>query len=64
MPSSFMNFCRVTDLKKCVKLKFASEISIKKMNHKKTNISEMKTINGFINVIIEEISTLTSHITV
>jgi hypothetical protein len=28
MPSSFMNFCRVPDLKKCVKIKFANEISI------------------------------------
>jgi hypothetical protein len=35
MPSSFMIFCRVPDLKKCVKLKFASEINIIKMNHKK-----------------------------
>jgi hypothetical protein len=38
MPSSLMNFCRVPDLKKCVKLKFASEISIRKMNHKKPTL--------------------------
>ncbi len=38
MPSSFMNFCRVLDLKKYVKLKFASEISIRKMNHKKPTL--------------------------